>query len=84
LNGRGKGITKLALKKVVAWAQSELHIPRIELYVAPWNKASVKKRRSSWVQERGCVENVHGLIRMPLGTKFIRLDIAIVHFLQAK
>lgn len=39
---RGHGVAAHALAAVATWALEELHIPRLELYVEPWNRASIR------------------------------------------
>ncbi|MEU5539335.1 GNAT family N-acetyltransferase [Streptomyces sp. NPDC020362] len=39
---RGQGVAAEALSAVVRWAFGDLQIPRLQLYVEPWNTASVR------------------------------------------
>jgi RimJ/RimL family protein N-acetyltransferase len=54
---RGKGVAKFALKEVVAWAQSELQVPRIELCVEPWNIASIKTAEAVGFKKEGIMRS---------------------------
>ncbi|RAJ40154.1 RimJ/RimL family protein N-acetyltransferase [Kitasatospora sp. SolWspMP-SS2h] len=39
---RGRGAAKVALDAVVGWALDELGVPGLELFVEPWNAASIR------------------------------------------
>lgn len=39
---RGRGIARRALAVVARWGLEDLKIPRLELYVEPWNEASIR------------------------------------------
>ena len=54
---RGKGIAKLALKTIAAWAQSDLQIPRLELYVEPSNPASIKTAEAVGFKQEGLMRS---------------------------
>lgn len=41
-SARGQGAAAAAVTAVATWALPELRIPRLELYVEPWNTASVR------------------------------------------
>ncbi|MEU6218165.1 GNAT family N-acetyltransferase [Streptomyces sp. NPDC047022] len=41
-SARGQGIASAASSAVAHWALNTLRIPRLELYVEPWNAASVR------------------------------------------
>ncbi len=41
------------LKAIVDWAQHDLEIERLELYVEPWNIASLKTAKALGFQEEG-------------------------------
>ncbi|WP_433490231.1 GNAT family N-acetyltransferase [Nocardia grenadensis] len=41
-SARGHGVAAHALTAVATWALEELHIPRLQLYVEPWNRASIR------------------------------------------
>ncbi len=49
---RGRRAATFALRAVSRWALTELAIPRIELYVEPWNAASIRTaEEASFVRE---------------------------------
>lgn len=50
---RGRGIAKTILKEIVQWAQRDLSIERLELYVEPWNVASIKTAKAAGFKEEG-------------------------------
>lgn len=50
---RQKGIAKTVLKAIVDWAQRDLEIERLELYIEPWNIASLKTAKALGFQEEG-------------------------------
>ncbi len=54
---RGKGAAKIALSTVTDWAQNTLKIPRLELYVEPWNIASIKTAESVGYQQEGIMRS---------------------------
>ncbi|WP_376773462.1 GNAT family N-acetyltransferase [Nonomuraea endophytica] len=39
-SARGRGVAAQALRVVAVWALGDLHIPRLQLFVEPWNAAS--------------------------------------------
>lgn len=41
-SARGHGVAAHALTAMATWALEELHIPRLQLYVEPWNRASIR------------------------------------------
>ncbi|WP_063000472.1 GNAT family N-acetyltransferase [Nocardia jinanensis] len=41
-SARGHGVAARALEAMATWALEELHIPRLQLYVEPWNRASIR------------------------------------------
>ncbi|MFF0294664.1 GNAT family N-acetyltransferase [Kitasatospora sp. NPDC004614] len=41
-SGRGRGVALVGLKAVTDWAFGELAVPRVELYVEPWNTGSLR------------------------------------------
>ncbi|WP_051165604.1 GNAT family N-acetyltransferase [Nocardia testacea] len=41
-SARGHGVAAHALAGLATWALEELHIPRLQLYVEPWNRASIR------------------------------------------
>ncbi|WP_225994696.1 GNAT family N-acetyltransferase [Streptomyces arboris] len=40
--GRGQGVTRAALRTVTGWALRDLGIPRLQLFIEPWNTASAR------------------------------------------
>lgn len=41
-SARGHGVAAQALTAMATWALEELHIPRLQLYIEPWNRASIR------------------------------------------
>ncbi|NUP27889.1 MAG: GNAT family N-acetyltransferase [Nocardia sp.] len=41
-SARGHGVAAHALAAMATWALEELHIPRLQLCVEPWNRASIR------------------------------------------
>lgn len=41
-SARGHGVAAHALAAMATWALEELHIPRLQLYVEHWNRASIR------------------------------------------
>ncbi|MDT0490549.1 GNAT family N-acetyltransferase [Streptomyces sp. NPDC012600] len=41
-SGRGLGVARAALRTVTGWALRDLGIPRLQLFVEPWNAASAR------------------------------------------
>ncbi|MER8198687.1 GNAT family N-acetyltransferase [Streptomyces microflavus] len=39
-SGRGQGVTRAALRTVTHWALHDLRVPRLQLFIEPWNTAS--------------------------------------------
>ena len=52
-SARGRGTAGTALRAVVPWALKELRIPRLELYVEPWNTASVRTAEHAGFRREG-------------------------------
>ncbi|WP_373861389.1 GNAT family N-acetyltransferase [Nocardia grenadensis] len=51
-SARGHGVAAHALTAMATWALEELHIPRLQLYVEPWNRASIRTaERAGFVRE---------------------------------
>ncbi|WP_225976793.1 MULTISPECIES: GNAT family protein [Streptomyces] len=40
--GRGQGVTRAALRTVTDWALHDLGVPRLQLFIEPWNTASAR------------------------------------------
>ncbi|MFI6079307.1 GNAT family N-acetyltransferase [Actinoplanes sp. NPDC051343] len=56
-SSRGAGLGTAALKTLAGWAFSVCKIPRIELYVEPWNVASLRTARASGFKEEGLMRS---------------------------
>ncbi|MEU0158937.1 GNAT family protein [Streptomyces sp. NPDC006261] len=41
-SGRGQGVTRAALRTVTGWALRDLGVPRLQLFIEPWNTASAR------------------------------------------
>lgn len=41
-SGRGQGVTRAALRTVTSWALRDLGVPRLQLFIEPWNTASAR------------------------------------------
>ncbi|WP_441249869.1 GNAT family N-acetyltransferase [Kitasatospora sp. McL0602] len=52
-SARGQGVAAEALRAVVAWALDDLRIPRLQLYVEPWNVASRRTAERVGFQPEG-------------------------------
>ena len=52
-SARGRGAAAAALRAVTAWAFEDLRIPRLELYVEPWNTASARTAERAGFQREG-------------------------------
>lgn len=50
---RRQGVASTILKGIINWAQQELKIERLELYVEPWNEASIKTATALGFEEEG-------------------------------
>jgi RimJ/RimL family protein N-acetyltransferase len=56
-SARGQGIAAEALRAVVEWALRDLRIPRLELYVEPWNAASQRTAERVGFQREGLLRS---------------------------
>ena len=56
-SGRGKGAAKTTLKEAAVWLQNNLKVPRIELYIEPWNRASIKTAEAAGFQQEGLMRS---------------------------
>lgn len=54
---RGRGAAALAAEALAGWAHLELGIPRVELYVEPWNTASVRSAERAGFQREGLLRS---------------------------
>ncbi|MFD0152978.1 GNAT family N-acetyltransferase [Streptomyces sp. NPDC055721] len=52
-SARGRGAAGTAVRAVVTWALKDLRIPRLELYVEPWNAASVHTAEQAGFRREG-------------------------------
>lgn len=52
-SARGRGAAAIAVRAVAGWALRDLGIPRLELYVEPWNTASVRTAERAGFQREG-------------------------------
>ena len=52
-SARGRGAAGFAVKAVAWWAHHELEVPRLELYVEPWNTASIRTAERAGFQREG-------------------------------
>ncbi|MFJ4930019.1 GNAT family N-acetyltransferase [Streptomyces sp. NPDC088736] len=52
-SARGHGTALAAVDAVVGWALRDLRIPRLELWVEPWNLASVRTAERAGFQREG-------------------------------
>ena len=50
---RKQGAAKTTLKGIINWVQNDLKVERLELYVEPWNEASIKTAKSLGFSEEG-------------------------------
>ncbi|MEV3934003.1 MULTISPECIES: GNAT family N-acetyltransferase [unclassified Streptomyces] len=50
---RRQGVAGAALRTVTTWALHELDIPRVQLFVEPWNTASVRTAESAGYRREG-------------------------------
>jgi ribosomal-protein-alanine N-acetyltransferase len=56
-SARGRGAAGIALEAVAGWARRELRIPRLELYVEPWNSASMRTAERVGFQREGLMRS---------------------------
>jgi ribosomal-protein-alanine N-acetyltransferase len=56
-SGRGRGAARQAVGSVAHWALHDLQIPRLELYVEPWNQASLRTAESAGFQREGLLRS---------------------------
>lgn len=52
-SARGQGIAAHALGAVAAWSFEQLRIPRLQLYVEPWNGASIRTAERAGFRREG-------------------------------
>ncbi|MGW4069196.1 GNAT family N-acetyltransferase [Nocardia grenadensis] len=56
-SARGQGVAAEALRAVAAWALTDLEIPRLQLYVEPWNAASQRTAERVGFQREGLLRS---------------------------
>jgi [ribosomal protein S5]-alanine N-acetyltransferase len=56
-SARGRGAAGHAVAAVARWALGELRIPRLELYVEPWNHASIRVAEKTGFQREGLLRS---------------------------
>ncbi|MDV6278443.1 GNAT family N-acetyltransferase [Rhodococcus erythropolis] len=56
-SARGKGCAAKILTGISEWAFSELEIPRLELYIEPWNTASVRSAERARLTREGLLRS---------------------------
>jgi ribosomal-protein-alanine N-acetyltransferase len=54
---RGRGAAGYALKTLTLWALGVLGIPRLELYVEPWNEASIRTAERAGFRQEGLLRS---------------------------
>jgi [ribosomal protein S5]-alanine N-acetyltransferase len=54
---RGRGAAGHALRTLTFWALGVLRIPRLELYVEPWNEASIRAAERAGFQREGLLRS---------------------------
>jgi [ribosomal protein S5]-alanine N-acetyltransferase len=56
-SARGRGAAALAAAALAGWALGELRIPRVELYVEPWNSASIRSAERAGFRREGLLRS---------------------------
>jgi RimJ/RimL family protein N-acetyltransferase len=56
-SARGRRAASHAVRAIVGWAHEELKIPRLELYVEPWNVASIRTAEGAGFQREGLLRS---------------------------
>jgi len=56
-SARGRGAAALATHALATWAHRDLQIPRVELYVEPWNTASIRSAEKAGFQREGLLRS---------------------------
>jgi [ribosomal protein S5]-alanine N-acetyltransferase len=56
-SARGRGAAAIAAQVLAGWAHRELQIPRVELYVEPWNTASIRSAKRAGFQREGLLRS---------------------------
>jgi RimJ/RimL family protein N-acetyltransferase len=52
-SARGRRAAAFAVRALAWWSHRELQVPRLELYVEPWNTASIRTAESAGFQREG-------------------------------
>jgi [ribosomal protein S5]-alanine N-acetyltransferase len=52
-SARGRRAASFAVAALARWAQHELRVPRLELYVEPWNTASIRTAERAGFRREG-------------------------------
>ncbi|MFH9610541.1 GNAT family N-acetyltransferase [Streptomyces sp. NPDC017448] len=52
-SARGQGVARAALRTVSGWALRDLGIPRLQLYIEPWNTASARVAEEAGFRRAG-------------------------------
>jgi RimJ/RimL family protein N-acetyltransferase len=56
-SARGSGAAGTAVLALARWAHQELQVPRLELYVEPWNTASIRTAEKAGYQREGLLRS---------------------------
>ncbi|MEU0061578.1 GNAT family protein [Streptomyces sp. NPDC006334] len=56
-SARGQGTAKAAADSVFGWAMRDLRIPRLELWVEPWNTAAIRTAERAGFQREGLLRS---------------------------
>ncbi|MDX2591330.1 GNAT family protein [Streptomyces sp. WI03-4A] len=56
-SARGQGAAAAAVDAVAGWALRDLRIPRLELWVEPWNTASIRTAERAGFQREGLLRS---------------------------
>jgi [ribosomal protein S5]-alanine N-acetyltransferase len=56
-SARSHGAAAYAVKAVASWAHHELQVPRVELYVEPWNIGSIRTAEIAGFQREGLMRS---------------------------
>jgi [ribosomal protein S5]-alanine N-acetyltransferase len=54
---RGRRAAASAVRAIARWAHHDLQVPRLQLYVEPWNTASVKTAESAGFRREGLLRS---------------------------
>ena len=56
-SARGRGAAAHAVAAIARWALRELGLPRLELYVEPWNQASIRTAQKAGFRREGLLRS---------------------------